>query len=182
VKVSPAWSLASEAAPSSASRYSHLKGYGTSMIKKGLRRREVAFWAAIAIGLLLTLGTSPTASASTMRTLNLSFSCTTGPALGLYVSTGGAWSSINGSGDESGDFTISIPASATTLQYEPATCDNQDPSGELYSGPDWSGYSYNITAGTSTINANGSCLDYIYSYYGENALLYYCSLSSITYG
>ena len=152
------------------------------MIKRCLRRRAVAFWSAIAIGLLLTLATSPAASAGTTRTLNLTFSCSTGAAFGMEVSTGGAWSSFNYSGDESGEFTVSIPASATTLEYSPASCDGQDPSGELYSGPYWSGYSYTITPGTSTINANGSCLDYVYSYEGGNALLYYCSLSGFGVG
>jgi len=142
-------------------------------------------WSAIATGLLLTLATSSAASADTMRTFNLAISCTTGEAYGLLVNNGSGWYSPNGSSYVSGDvkyFTVSIPASATTLAVEPLSCDNQDPSGELYSGPYWEGYSYNITSGTSTVSANGSCLDYVYSYYGQNALLYYCSLSSITYG
>jgi len=155
------------------------------MINKGLRRRAVTFWSAIAAGLLLTLVTSPAASADTMRTFKLAISCTTGELYGLEVNNGSGWYSPAGSSYVSGGvkyFTISIPASATTLAVEPDFCDNQDPSGELYSGPYWAGYSYKITPGTSAISADGSCLDYVYSSYGQNFLLYYCSLSSITYG
>lgn len=156
------------------------------MINRGLRRRAVAFWSVIATGLLLTLATSSAASADTMRTFNLPISCTTGLPYGLLVNNGSGWYYPDGSSYASGDvkyFTVSIPSSATTLAVEPGSCDNQDPSGEPYSGPYWSGYSYNITPGTSTISANGSCLDYVYSAgFGQNYLLYYCSLSSITYG
>lgn len=152
-----------------------------NMINRGLRRRAVTFGAAIATGLLLTLVMSPAASADTMRTFNLAIWCTTGEAYGLQVNNGSGWYSPDGSSYASGGvkyFTVSIPASATRLEVEPTFCDNQDPSGEPYNGPYWEGYSSNITPGTSTISANASCLDYIY----YSGLLYYCSLSSITYG
>jgi hypothetical protein len=156
------------------------------MIKSGLRRRAVAFCSAIAAVLLVALATSPPASADTMRTLNLSFTCDTGLPYGLLVDTynGSSWSGWYGPSGSSYAvgttkyFTVSIPASAVLLEYQPTYCDNEPPP---YS-PMWEGYDYGLSAGTSTINATGRCQDYTYSPgYNVTYLFFYCSLSSLTY-
>jgi hypothetical protein len=151
------------------------------MITRRLRRSAVVIGTAVAAILLSMSVTSPAASATTMRTLNLSLYCSTGEAYGLTIDNGSGWYSPSGSSYVSGEikyFTVSIPASATELEFMPLSCANQ-PAG---SGPDWYYRPNTITAGTSTINANGSCQDYSYSYgFGQTALIFDCTLSSLTY-
>lgn len=152
------------------------------MVKRVLRGRTLALCAALATVGLTSLAVAPTASADTMRTLNLSFSCETGLPYGLQVDTGSGWYSPNGSSYAVGTvkyFTVYIPASASSLEYQPLYCDNQ-PSGQ---GPLNSGYPYTITPGTSTINATGYCEDYNYSIggYGDGYLIYNCSIRSLSY-
>jgi hypothetical protein len=147
-----------------------------SMTTKGVRGRAAAAGSAVAASLLLTLATSPAASADTMRTLNLDFYCATGEAYGLEVDTGSGFYTPNGSSYAVGEvksFTVFIPAGATTLRFMPLYCDNQ-PS---YTNPSTVWRPYSLTAGTSTINADGYCQDY--SYYGY--LVYDCTISSLTY-
>ena len=147
------------------------------MIKRRLRRSAIAIGSAMAAIPLLALTMAPAASADTMRTFNLSLYCATGEAYGLQINNGSGWYQPDGSSYVAGGekfFTVYIPASATLLEFMPLSCAGQ-PSGY---GPDWVYNPYTITAGTSTINANGFCQDY--SYYGE-ALLFDCSLSSLTY-
>jgi hypothetical protein len=152
------------------------------MIRRGTRRNRIAVGATLAAAGLVSLAVAPAASADTMRTLNLSFSCATGLPYGLEVNTGSGWYYPSGSSYAVGTtkvFTVSIPASATMLEYQPTYCDNQ-PTGGGY--PLWEGYSYGIAPGTSTVNAVGGCADYTYSLgYGVTYLLYYCSISSLTY-
>jgi hypothetical protein len=151
------------------------------MIKRCLRRRAVAIGSAMAAIPLLALTMAPAASADTMRTLNMSLSCATGEAYGLQVNNGSGWYQPNGSSYVVGNvkyFTVSIPASATLLEFMPLSCAGQ-PAGP---GPDWEYNPYTITAGTSTMNADGFCQDYSYQYnYGLSALIFDCSLSSLTY-
>jgi hypothetical protein len=152
------------------------------MLTRGLRRRGAALCAAIGAVGLTSLAVAPAASADTMRTLNLAFSCSTGLPYGLEVNTGSGWYYPSGSSYAVGDvkyFTVSIPASAGSLAYQPSFCDNQ-PTGGGY--PLWEGYTYGLTPGTSTVNASGNCNDYNYSVgFGVTYLFYYCSLSSLTY-
>jgi hypothetical protein len=155
------------------------------MIKKGTRRRAVAIGTAAAAGLLLTLATSSAASADPMRTLNLTITCSTGPAYGLQVQTSPdgplGWYQPSGSsqpGNGGKLFTVSIPAATTTLSVMPLGCYNQ-PFG---SGPvaEWSPAF--ITAGTGDISANAFCEDYDYNYGGgPPVLIMDCSISSVTY-
>jgi len=158
------------------------------MIKRSLRRRIIALCAATAAVLATAIAASPAASADSTRTMVLSFSCGTGLPYGLYIdiNTGAGWSgwySPPGSSYAVGTtkvFTISVPTSGFLFSYEPSYCDNQ-PSSSGY--PLWEGYDYGINAGTSTITANGGCADYTYSVgYGQSYLLYYCSITSLTYG
>lgn len=151
------------------------------MIKGSLRKRIIALCAASAAVLATTIAAPPAASADTMRTMVLSFSCDTGLPYGLYINVGSGWYSPPGSSYADGItkvFTISIPASASVFYYEPSYCDNQPMSGGY---PTYGGYSYSINPGTSTINALGHTADYTYSFYGSTYLLYYCSISSLTY-
>jgi hypothetical protein len=151
------------------------------LTRKGLLKTAVVIPSAITLTALLASATAPAASADSMRTLNLSLTCATGLAYGLEANTGSGWFYPVGSSYASGTtkyYTVSIPASATSLEVQPTYCDNQ-PTGY---GPYFVGYSYGITPGTSTINVNGNCLDYSYNPgYGEEDLLYYTSLSSLTY-
>jgi hypothetical protein len=150
------------------------------MIKRRLRRTAVAIGSAMAAVLLLALTTAPAASADTMRTLNLSLYCATGEAYGLTISTGSDWYQPNGSSYVAGGikyFTVFIPASATTLDFMPLSCAGQGAG----TGPVWEWHPNSVTAGTSTINANGFCQDYVY-YYGGKTLIFDCSfLSPPTY-
>lgn len=151
------------------------------MIEASLLRRAVAFLSAIAAAALLAFATSPAASADTTRTLNIALSCDSGGAIGygLSVNNGSGWYYPNGSSYLVGNikyFTVFIPASATTLAIN-TSCDDGlvNPYGN---GPFWEGYYYTITSGTSTISANGNCIDeYVY----PGPLVTYCSLSSLTY-
>jgi hypothetical protein len=150
------------------------------MVKMGLRgwRRVFATLAAVA---LASLAVPPAASADTMRTLKLAYSCATGLPYGLEVSTGAGWYYPDGSSYAVGTtkyFTVYIPASASTFAFQPSYCDNQ-PMSRSY--PIWQGATYSITPGTSTINADGYCNDYTYDYSGYTYLFYYCSLSSLSY-
>ncbi len=152
------------------------------MIRKGLLKTAVAIPSAITLTALLASATTPAASAASMRTLNLNLTCSTGLPYGLEANTGSGWFYPAGSSYASGTvktYTVSIPASATSLEVQPTYCDNQ-PTGY---GPYFIGYSSAITPGTSTINVNGNCLDYTYNPGdGNEYLLYYTSLSSLTYG
>ena len=151
------------------------------MVKRSLRRRIVALCSTGAAILATTVAASPPASADTMRTMVLSYSCGTGLPYGLYINTGSGWYSPPGSSYAVGStkvFTISIPASVSSFAYEPSYCENQP---QVRGYPLWEGYTYGISPGTSTINASGYCADYEYDYYGYAYLLYYCSISSLTY-
>lgn len=156
------------------------------MVDRTARGRKLAFGATLATVALTSLALPPAASADTMRTLNLAYSCTTGLPYGLEVDTGSGWYFPNGSSYVSGAttkyFTVYIPASATSFAYQPTYCDNE-PSNGGYNAY-WEGYTYSITPGTSTINATGNCDDYTYSFgygYGDTYLLYYCSINSLSY-
>ena len=129
---------------------------------------------AVAASLLLALATSSAASADPMRTLSLYIQCGTGEAFGLQVATDGTgWYQPSGTSSGNKTFTVSIPASSTTLRVMPLSCAGQ-PSG-FGPAPGWQVAS--ITPGTSTINANAYCNDY--SFYGE--VIFDCPLSSISY-
>lgn len=146
------------------------------MMSTRVRNRAVAIGSAAAAGMLLTLAASSPASADTMRTLNLSVTCGTGAAHGLLINTGNGFYAPDGSSN-AGGFTVFIPASATSLSFEPLSCD-----GEPYTGrgpyPGLRGFqSVSISPGTSTINATGTCEDY--NFYG--ALLFDTSISGLTY-
>lgn len=147
------------------------------MVIRALRGSRNRLFATLAAAGLASLAVSPTASADTTRTLNLAFSCATGLPYGLQVNTGSGWYYPDGSSYAVGTtkyFTVFIPASASTLAFQPGFCDNQPING---GDPLWTGYTYSITPGTSTINATGYCNDYTYSYYGSTYLFYSCSLS-----
>jgi hypothetical protein len=156
------------------------------MFKAGLRRRAVTLSSAIAGVMLLGFAASPNASADTMRTLNLTLTCATGLPYGLLINNGSGWYSPDAPGTTyaSGTtkyYTVYIPASAGTLEFQPTYCDNQPPY-NLGGSPQWEGYSYGISPGTSTVNATGYVNDYSYSIgYGMTYLFYYCSINSLTY-
>lgn len=146
------------------------------MMKRVKHRRAVTIGCVAAASLGLTVATPSFASAGTMRTLNLSVTCSTGGAHGLLVDTGNGFYAPDGSSN-AGGFTVFIPASATSLSFEPLSCD-----GEPYTGrgpyPGLRGFqSVSISPGTSTINATGICQDY--NFYG--ALLFDTSISGLTY-
>jgi hypothetical protein len=147
------------------------------MIKKGALTRAVAIGSAVAASLLLMLATSSAASADAMRTLNLSIRCGTGEAYGLQVDTGSGFYAPSGSSYVVGTtkyFTVSIPASAATLQVLPYSCAGQ-PAGT--NGSTALFHPYSITPGTSTINADAFCNDY--SFYG--VLIFDCAFRSLAY-
>lgn len=152
------------------------------MVNRALRGRRPAFIAVLAAVGLASLAVSPAASADTMRTMNLAFSCATGLPYGLEVNTGSGWYYPDGSSYASGTtkyFTIYIPASASMFEFQPSYCDGQPTN---YGSPMWAGYTDSITPGTSTINATGYCNDYGYGYSGSNYLFYFCSVNSQSYG
>lgn len=148
-----------------------------------MRGRVAAIGLSVAAAALSTFAAPSSAMADSTRTLNLSFTCATGLPYGLQVNTGSGWYMPNGSSYASGNykfFTVSISAGATSLQYMPLYCDNE-PSGG--SGPDPWWRSASITPGASAINATGYCQDYNYNYGGgQPALIFDCSISSLTYG
>lgn len=149
------------------------------MARRSLLRQATALSAVIAAASLSTVAASP-ASADTMRTLKVALSCDTGMAYGLEASTNySAFYAPNGSSYASGGvkyFTVSIPASASTLAIDTDYCD-----GEAL-GEVWRGYYYSITPGTSTITTNGYCSQQIYDTpYGTEIVNRYCSMYPITY-
>jgi hypothetical protein len=148
------------------------------MIKKSARRKAIAIGSAVAASLTMALATSSAASADPMRTFNLAMLCQTGEAYGLLVSTNGSFFyAPNGSSTVSGNvkyFTVSIPASTTTLAVAPLSCANQPPGSNPSAYHDIA----TITAGTSNVNASTNCADYSF----DGILLYDCHLTSITYG
>jgi len=150
------------------------------MHKKGLLSRAVALCSALAAVQVFAVAGSSPASADTMRTLKVALSCDTGMAYGLDVYTNAGWdNNPSGSSYVSGGikyFTVSIPASATTLAIDTNYCDNET------LDPVWRGYYYSITPGTSTITTNGYCQQQVISYYGYTYVNRYCSLYPITYG
>ena len=146
------------------------------MVKMSLRGGRRAFFAILASVGLASLAVAPPASADTLRTLNFAFSCSTGLPYGLEVNTGSGWYYPNGSSYAVGTtkyFTVYISASASSIAYQPSYCDGQP---QVRGYPLWEGYTYNITPGTSTLNATGNVQDYEYDYYGYAYLLYYCSM------
>ncbi|WP_327287633.1 hypothetical protein [Streptomyces sp. NBC_01198] len=145
------------------------------MISGRLRRRMVALGSAAASVLFVAVAAPQPASADTMRTFQVALSCSAGLPYGLSVDNGSGWYYPDGSSYASGGvkyFTVSIPASAAALAINTGFCEN-DPQ-----TPYWEGYRYTITAGTSTISANGNCQD-MYVYPGP--YVRYCSLSSLSY-
>jgi hypothetical protein len=105
------------------------------MIRRGLRRRAIVLCSAIAAVLLAAFTVPPAASAGTMRTLNLAFTCDTGLPYGLLANTsnGFSWSGWyvpSGSSYAVGTArysTVSIPSSTVLLDYQPTYCDNEPP-------------------------------------------------------
>ena len=146
------------------------------MVKMSLRGGRRAFFAILASVGLASLAVVPPASADTLRTLNFAFSCSTGLPYGLEVNTVSCWYYPTGSSYAVGTtkyFTVYISASASSIAYQPSYCDGQP---QVRGYPLWEGYTYNITPGTSTLNATGNVQDYEYDYYGYAYLLYYCSM------
>jgi len=142
-----------------------------------LRRRLTAAGSAVAALLLLT-ATAPSASADTTRTLKLALSCSTGLPYGLSANVGSGWFYPSGSSYASGGtkyFTVTIPASATSLAIDTTYCDGE---ASQYWNAYWTGGSASLVPGTSTINANGYCSFYDY-YYGSHYRS--CSVSGVTY-
>lgn len=72
------------------------------MVKMSLRGGRRAFFAILASVGLASLAVAPAASADTLRTLNLAYSCATGLPYGLEVNTGSGWYYPNGSSHASG--------------------------------------------------------------------------------
>lgn len=119
-----------------------------------------------------------------MRTFNLALTCATGEPYALLISTSNSgWYTPDYSSYAVGTtkyYSVQIPASATSIEYEPTYCDNE-PSAGGYNA-DFYGYNYSIVPGTSTISANGYCNDYDESFgFGVTILIYADTLSSITY-
>jgi hypothetical protein len=142
---------------------------------RSLRSKVVALLSATAAVVLLAAVAPQSASADTLRTFNVALSCSYGLPYGLSVDNGSGWYYPDGSSYASGGvkfFTVSIPASATSLAINTGFCET-DPQ-----TPMWEGYRYSITPGTSTISATGYCLDeYVY----PGPFVRYCSLSGLTY-
>ncbi|MFI0941921.1 hypothetical protein [Streptomyces sp. NPDC021020] len=145
------------------------------MTTRSTAARLVALGSATAAALLLAAAAPQSASAETTRTLNLALSCSYGLPYGLSVDNGSGWYYPDGSSYASGGvkyFTVQIPASATALAINTGFCET-DPQ-----TPMWEGNRYTITPGTSTISANGYCLDeYVY----PGPFVRYCSVSGLTY-
>lgn len=142
-----------------------------------VRRRATAFGSAVATLLLFAAAVPSPAAADTMRTLNLALGCATGLPYGLNVNNGSGWYAPNGSSFASGTtkyFTVSIPASASSIAIDTIYCDGED---SAYYNVGWSGTYAGITPGTSTVNANGYCeFD---DYYGQ--LSRECTVSIASY-
>lgn len=155
------------------------------MIKRRLRKSATVIGSVMTASLLLALTTAHAASADTMRTLNLSLYCATGEAYGLTVNNGSGWYQPDGSSYLANGikyFTVSIPASATVLEFMPLSCGNE-PTGSTTGSPVWEWGPYTITPGTEPVDANGGfCEDYMYNSYGVKTLIFDCSLTSVTYG
>ena len=150
------------------------------MIARSLRRAALALGVAIAAAAMLAAVTPSSASADALRPLNVSLSCSQGGLpYGYSVNTGSGWYTPAASGDATvvggtKTFHLLIPTTATSLAVN-TYCNGQQ-------GTLWQGYTYGISAGTSTINASGYCNTYQYSVgYGITYWLTYCSLPSITY-
>lgn len=145
------------------------------MTTRSTAGRLTALGAATAAVLLAATAVPQTASAESTRTFNLALSCSYGLPYGLSVNNGSGWYYPDGSSYASGGvkyFTVQIPASASALSINTGFCEN-DPQTPMYEG-----YGYTITPGTSTISANGYCLDeYVY----PGPFVRYCSLSGLTY-
>ncbi|HEV2348059.1 MAG TPA: hypothetical protein VGS97_28490 [Actinocrinis sp.] len=148
------------------------------MIKQGLRKRVTALVSAVTALMFVAAAVPSSASADTMRTLNVALSCETGLPYGMSVNNGSGWYYPNGSSYAVGTtkyFTVYIPASASEIAIDTGYCDNENPS---TFGEPWYGSYYGLTPGTSTINANGYC------YWGSMYPGFYfraCTLSNITY-
>jgi hypothetical protein len=150
------------------------------MTRKGLFRKALVILPTIAAAALLAPATAPAASADSMRTFNFQIICGTGEAYGLEIWTPatGWYQPTSGSSYVVGNskfFTVPISASATSIEITPLSC-----AGEPFGsggGPYPEGYTYAITAGTSTINANAYTQDYNF----DGVLLFYTSLSNISY-
>jgi hypothetical protein len=145
------------------------------MLKRGLRRGAVAFWSVIAAVALFVVAAPPAAQADTMRTLKVALSCVGGIPYGLLASTNGsAWYYPDGSSYLSGGtkyFTVFIPASTSTVALD-TYCDDGTPGGTRQ------GYTYSVTAGTSTINATASCVN---QQVDPGPWVRYCYMGSISY-
>ncbi|WP_328914988.1 MULTISPECIES: hypothetical protein [unclassified Streptomyces] len=145
------------------------------MTTRSTGKRLVALGSAIAAALLIAAAAPQSASAEATRTFQLALSCSYGLPYGLTVDNGSGWYYPDGSSYASGGvkyFTVQIPQSATALAVNTGFCEN-DPK-----TPTWEGYRYTITPGTSTISADGYCLDeYVY----PGPFVRYCSLSSLAY-
>jgi len=148
------------------------------MLTRGLRRRVIALWSAIAAVLLFAVAVPPAASADTMRTLNVALSCSTGLPYGLSVNNGSGWYYPSGSSYAVGDtkyFTVSIPASANEIAIDTTYCDGEQ---SQYYGAVWNGGYSSLTPGTSTVNGYGNCsFNYIY----PGIAVRICYLATITY-
>jgi len=147
------------------------------MIKPALRSRATALGSSVSALLLLAAAVPSPASADTMRTLNLAFSCATGLPYGMSVDNGSGWYYPNGSSYAVGTtkyFTVYIPASATEIAIDTGYCDGEQ---SQYWNANWHGTYSGLTPGTSTVNAYGYCDfdDYYGVYYRE------CSVGGITY-
>jgi hypothetical protein len=154
------------------------------MMKRGLRRRAAAFLSAIAAVLLFVGTAPPAASADTMRTLNVAVSCASGIVpFGLQANHGSGWYFPNGSSYAVGGtkyFTVFIPASASSLALDThCYLDMREYNGgPAWPEGTWLGYTYSITPGTSTINANASLWKgQVY----PGPWVRYCTISNITY-
>jgi hypothetical protein len=148
------------------------------MIKQGLRKRLTALTAAIAALMFAAVAVPSSASADTMRTLNVALSCQTGLPYGMEVNLGSGFYYPDGSSYAVGGikyFTVYIPAGASEIEIQTGYCDGEPPS---YYGDPWYGSYYALTPGTSTINSDGYC------YFGSMYPGFYfrsCTLSNVTY-
>jgi hypothetical protein len=157
---------------------------GTPVVTVKPRRRKAALGTVCAVAALVAAATPQAAMADTMRTLSVPVGCASGIVpFGLSVNNGSGWYYPTGSSYSVGAtkyFTVSIPSTATSLALD-TFCyySTQEYNGQVsYPDGTWEGYTYAITAGTSTINTTASCVrEPVY----PGPWVRYCSLSAITY-
>lgn len=144
-----------------------------------LRRRAFAVGMLVAIATTVTAMPQP-ASADGTRTINGTTTCAIGgPSYGFQVNLGSGWTYADSSYQSDSRtkvWTKVIPSSATSVALD-SFCYYADP--DFYPYGTWTGWTYSLTPGTSTVNSTWVC-DRHPVYPGP--FVRTCALTAISYG